>query len=57
MLTLAVLLCTAWGLSTGLDGNKEACFGIQGRKQGVFQITYVVSGFQEENFEMRVSAP
>lgn len=33
---ILLLIAAVQAISTGLDGNKEACFGIQGRKQGIF---------------------
>ncbi|CAD8049569.1 unnamed protein product [Paramecium primaurelia] len=54
---LLLLLSTIQALSTGLDGGKELCLGVQGKKTALFQISFVVSGFQEDNIEMKFYSP
>lgn len=41
-------------ISTGIDGNKQACFQVSVKRNQTLAVTYVVSGFQEENFEAKV---
>ena len=44
----------AYTISTGIDANKQFCANLNGKKDQTLTVTYVSSGFQEDQLEVRV---